>query len=121
MVTAKADLTGYTGRKEYGMKKKFRKYYVSLYELYPIYEPAEGGYYYDGCEYKGSLYECKSLKKARWLLKKEISYLQEEYGEDSVYKWGLGVRTQSKYIGDGEIIRIETRKASGESGYKPYC
>ena len=108
------------------MKKKFRKYYVSLYELYPIYEPAEGGYYYDGCEYKGSLPACKTLKKARRLLRKQIQYLQEEYGEDKVYEWGWaghlwGVRTQSKYIGEGTVIRIETRKASGESGYKPYC
>ena len=25
-----------------------RKYYVSYYEAFPIFEPAEGGYYYEG-------------------------------------------------------------------------
>mgnify|MGYP003295293821 CR=1 FL=1 len=25
------------------------KYYLTYYEEYPIYEPAEGGYYYAGC------------------------------------------------------------------------
>ena len=24
-------------------------YYLTYYEEYPIYEPAEGGYYYSGC------------------------------------------------------------------------
>ena len=24
------------------------KYYLTYYEAYPIYEPAEGGYYYEG-------------------------------------------------------------------------
>ena len=102
------------------------KYWVSTYELYPIYEPAEGGYYYDGVEYMGSLKPCKSLKKARRLLRKAITELQEIYGEEKVYEYGWsghlwGARTKSKYIGEGTIVRIETRRAGGERGYTPYC
>ena len=99
------------------------KYYVSTYELYPIYEPAEGGYYYDGLDFKYSI-ECNSLKKARRVLRKMIAELKD-YGED-VYDFGFaghlwGARTESKYIGEGTVIHIETRNRKNERGYVPYC
>jgi hypothetical protein len=52
-------------------KKKRRRYYVSLYEGYPIYEPAESGYYYEG-ERLVNCITVGSLKRARRVMKREV-------------------------------------------------
>ena len=44
-------------------------YYVTYYEEYPIYEPAEGGYYYAGSR-NVSVREFKSWRKARQFFNK---------------------------------------------------
>ena len=98
-------------------KKKTKKtwYYVSWYDKYPIYEPAEGGYYYEGldcaCWYKfGSLARAKKWLK-RWA---------EEYG----YELSGNERhayEESHYIGEGTVIHIETVQGIHTCGYVPYC
>ena len=47
-------------------------YYVTYYEEYPIYEPAEGGYYYAGSQ-NVLVREFKSWRKARQFSTKQRS------------------------------------------------
>ena len=97
------------------MKKNKRTwYYVSYYEEYPIYEPAEGGYYYAGNELIES-YRVRTLAKARRLLKR----LAQEYSlvqRDKNY-----ANEHSKYIGEGRSMRIETIQGINERGREVYC
>lgn len=92
------------------MKKAKRFYYVSYYEDFPIYEAAEGGYYYPGTELI-ACYKVGSLKRARSLYKKLLSeYDLPENGRES-----------GRYIGDSRMLKIETIAGKHESGYIPYC
>lgn len=87
------------------MKKAKRFYYVSYYEDFPIYEPAEGGYYYPGTELIDS-YKTGSLKSARRLYKKLLAeYELPENGIESGH-----------YIGDSRMLRIETVQGKQERG-----
>ena len=91
-------------------------YYLTHYCEYPIYEPAEGGYYYAGRE----VYEhYKFLTKwgARRKLKKMQAEL-EEYGwiVDKDEAW-----LPSKYIGEEEQWYIERKLGSHTSGRQIYC
>lgn len=100
-------------------KKKRRWYYVSYYEEYPIYEPAEGGYYYAGNVLQFT-HRVGSLKKARKLLKKYIEDAEQYHrpydyiGKNYAYKDG------GDYIGRGRELRIETVPGRRERGYVPY-
>lgn len=95
--------------------------YVSHYSLYPIFEPAEGGYYYDGIQLDGSV--CVStLQKAKERLEKEA----KEYGYE-VLRDGYDSRKavsddyNGRYVGEGSFIIIESRKGMYTQGRKPYC
>lgn len=95
-------------------KKKRTRYFVSLYEAYPIYEPAEGGYYYEG-EHLVESFMVGSLKKARRIMRREAERMEyTNIGFNSCSKHG-------EYIGDSEYIYIETVKGIHEHGYRPYC
>lgn len=96
------------------VKKKRRRYYVSLYESYPIYEPAEGGYYYEG-EHLVDCIAVGSLKRARRVMKREA----EELGFTSIGKNFSSLR--GEYIGESDYIYIETVKGIHEHGWHPYC
>lgn len=110
------------------------RYYVQMYTEYPIYEPAEGGYYYAGkCaedmtenEFDG--FETALGKAINW-----IWMLNENAPDDE--KWVilntsfyeekgrcLIAYKPSKLIGDGAQIYIESEDAykKGERGWKPY-
>ena len=99
--------------------------YLTHYEEYPIYEPAEGGYYYAGNEVVAS--ERFSKRKAR----AEIKNLWEELQEENEYltdgeKWilcndGNKIQRYGYYIGEGESYVIERRQGSEEKGWHPYC
>lgn len=95
-------------------KKKRRRYYVSLYESYPIYEPAEGGYYYEG-EHLVDCIIVGSLKRARRIMKREAN----ELGFTSIGKNFSSLR--GEYIGESDYIYIETVKGIHEHGWHPYC
>lgn len=91
--------------------------YVSYYENYPIYEPAEGGYYYEGRTL------VKSERLSRRQAKKQFSEIVKEalQDEDWVYDGHWKVYEKSNYIGEGSFYCIEKKKGSHISGYKPYC
>ena len=96
------------------MKKERRIYYVSVYENYPIYEAAEGGYYYEGREFRQTI-RTYSLKKARRVMRKVANeYELECVGRNMAW-------TDGKYIGEGFTVRIETKVGSYNKGYEPYC
>lgn len=92
---------------------------VSHYEEYPIYEPAEGGYYYTGTE----LVETERLSRRQ--AKKKFAKIVEELSNDEMDDWTYDgewrITRYSKYIGEGEFWCIERREGSHESGWKPYC
>ena len=103
-----------------------RMYYVCEYNQYPIYEPAEGGYYYEGTELVRHK-KTRSLKKARrWLREwaKDYYEWEEELTEDAkeyIDNANNHIYYMTKYIGEGVEWHIETRFGKNEHGYVPYC
>ena len=115
--------------------------YISHYQEYPIYEPAEGGYYYPGNQLVRSERKSKrACKKELLRIWEECRKENEEYGfkEDNLKEWDeIRRRTHnypwifnrkhnyiskgSHYIGEGESILIERKQGSQESGRVPYC
>lgn len=115
--------------------------YISHYEEYPIYEPAEGGYYYAGNQL------VESERKSKRACKKNLLEIWEEckkdneergFREDNVDDWDTIRRNTgeypwrfnrkynriyrgSRYIGEGESFIIERHQGSEESGWQPYC
>lgn len=105
-------------------------FYVSYITEYPIYEPAEGGYYYAGTVVE-ECYKFDTWKKANKKYQKMRKAFLEYYGADDegireyvcggVSKYGgSGVYYASKYIGEGARVEI-TRKEPREKGWEPYC
>lgn len=112
------------------------KWYVSLYELYPIYEPAEGGYYYNGVQLADS-YEFKTRKGAmRKLTKIERSIMRDSdtlnqyplrwngFKRENTPDWSndhtwFGVTSQ--YVGEGFFWQLERTQGMSESGRQSYC
>ena len=91
--------------------------YLTHYEEYPIYEPAEGGYYYAGqqpCEF----YRLNSIKQAKRKLAKMRKELENEGFVVDVNN--LYVNRYSKYIGGGESWYIEKSYGQNRSGWHPY-
>ena len=89
--------------------------YLTHYKEYPIYEPAEGGYYYAGNE-ANEYYRLNSIKQAKRKLdkmRKELEADGFEVYEDRAYLY-------SKYIGKSECWRIEKVYGSDESGRQIY-
>lgn len=90
--------------------------YLSHYTEYPIYEPAEGGYYYAGVQLETS--ERLSKRQAKMQLKK----LADECSDGNWYFNGANIlRRSSKYIGDEEFYCIERRCGSHVSGVVTFC
>ena len=92
--------------------------YITHYEEYPIYEPAEGGYYYAGNQVVG--YERVSKRKAR----KMMAEIWNDVKDDE--NWhicddGNMIWRHSKYIGEGESYVIERKRGKYTKGWKPYC
>lgn len=109
--------------------------YLTYYEEFPIFEPAEGGYYYSGNAVVS--YERLSERAA----KKKLMALYEELKEnddepDSRYsgvpilrgsydRWELinnnRLVRHSSYIGQGMSYVIERKLGSETMGRVPYC
>lgn len=90
-------------------------YYLTHYQEYPIYEPAEGGYYYAGRE-PYEHYRFLTKWGARRQLAKMLAELEEEgfvVDKERAYLF-------SKYIGEGESWLIERKYGSHESGRQIY-
>lgn len=106
-------------------------YYVSVITEFPIYEPAEGGYYYAG-EDVAECYSFSSFRKARQRYKKIAEKFKEWYSDEpervhefncgGCNKYGNGscIWYDSRYIGDGERVQI-TRYVPQYKGWQPYC
>lgn len=92
-------------------------YFLTYSEYYPIYEPAEGGYYYSG---KSICYmeTATTFRKARLKMRKLLKNNDLETSWISTNKLSFGFT--GKYIGEGWICEI-TRKPVKEYGYTPYC
>ncbi|MBD5534544.1 MAG: hypothetical protein HDQ99_02570 [Lachnospiraceae bacterium] len=115
--------------------------YISHYEEYPIYESAEGGYYYAGNQL------VKSERKSKRACKKELMEIWKQCEKDNIengftednedewsditsmtheYPWFLDkehnyIYKDSYYIGEGESYIIERKQGSQRSGWQPYC
>lgn len=99
------------------LEKNDFPFYVTYYQEYPIYEPAEGGYYYAGME---AIYS-----KGFDTREEAEEHLREVAANEYDSGWGNiknGVARRGKYIGEGEQIVIETRRdyLSQEKGWEPY-
>lgn len=99
-------------------------YFVTTYSLYPIYEPAEGGYYYEGVEIRNSR-AFQSRRKAKQYINK-LYRLEIACGENQDKYWfaqpdntlfGCG----SKFIGEGWYVTLERKQGAEEKGWEPYC
>lgn len=98
--------------------------YLSYYEEYPIYEPAEGGYYYAGNKL------VKSERMSERQAKKRLAEIWEEVQKGNeilpeVEQWVMdgnrrGIYRSNRYIGEGESYIIERHKGSEERGWQPY-
>ena len=115
--------------------------YISHYEEYPIYEPAEGGYYYAGNQLVESERKSKrACKKELLRIWEECQKENEELGfrednksewaaircETSTYPWCINKERNKIYkggylIGEGESFVIERKQGSQAHGYEPYC
>ena len=101
---------------------------VAVYEEYPIYEPAEGGYYYEGrnCVMFDTYdtYE-EALREYRNRRAEVIDVYGDRCYEVNDYSTHTGKTTwlYSKYIGDGAQVRLERpwEFKTLECGWKPYC
>ena len=100
------------------------RYYVTLYNKYPIYEPAEGGYYYEGREI-GWSFPFQEYRKARRFLKKcfkdcvACGDTKDEYWHENASHSRFGV--SSKYVGEGWYVTLERKQGSEVKGWTPYC
>lgn len=95
-------------------------YYITYSQEYPIYESAEGGYYYAGKENiwteKFSTFR-KAKLRMRKLLKKYLN--EDDVNIISFNNQCFGY--QSRRIGEGWKIELTKDKLPEEHGYKPYC
>ena len=115
--------------------------YITHYEEYPIYEPAEGGYYYTGNQIaeteRLSKNQCRKVLNKIWEDCKQHNLAwygaevpktdRDEYG-NRIYPWmriktrkGIRIVKGSRYIGEGESYIIEKHKGSEIEGWHPYC
>lgn len=114
---------GYIIAEEIQKPEEKYPYYVTLYYLYPIYEPAEGGYCYNGVDI-GASYGFQTRKKAIKFLRKRRKECLEE--DRNVKGWfdhinSFGVYNRNGYIGEGGFWQLERKQGAARSGYQPYC
>ena len=99
-----------------GVEKHDFPFYVTYYEEYPIYEPAEGGYYYEGVQATSS-WGFNSKDEALEFLENIIKEDDDDWEEMSD-----GYINHSRYIGESRYYVVEPRNAylSKERGWHPY-
>jgi len=110
--------------------------YFSYYQEYPIYEAAEGGYYYSGNELVMS--KAVSKRKAKKLMEKyKRELIDDVIGRGEKPEWmesksfkeghslimepGFELYKRGHYKGEGESYVIETKKGIHERGQIPFC
>ncbi len=107
------------------------KYIVQHYSRYSIYEPAEGGYYYEGMEPDGEPIIRETRAEAIEALRELVAEYNEGmahesegylfFGENDKSAWATS--GNHKYIGDGEEYYVEpmNRRGRHRKGRVPYC
>lgn len=124
------------------MKK--HKVHISYYDEFPIYEPAEGGYYYAGAGLSSttklmSKTEARAKMDEYWneckkenfdMYGKEDDFARSTYGNaidennNYIYPWVRAswdyIFKESKYIGEGAFIIVERKLGHSRKGYVPY-
>ena len=107
-------------------------FYVTHYEEYPIYEPAEGGYYYSGREWTEAT-DKESRRQAHrdldWYWENVCKPANEHLPVQEQWQYFRGrvngqlpmIRKNSRYIGEGEFYCMEKRLGSHECGRQVYC
>lgn len=93
--------------------------YLTHYTEYPIYEPAEGGYYYSG-QTADSFYRLNSVKQAKRQLEKMRKELEEDGFVVCTHNNICEAYRRSKYIGYGELWIMEKVYGSKNRGWHPY-
>ena len=105
-------------------------FYVNWLEYFPIYCPAEGGFYVSGQQIVLQK-KCKTLKQANRVFAKWLRAFREEYNNDyyryseiirgGVTKYGTGSSciATTKYIGEGGELNI-TRTPEKELSHYIY-
>jgi len=107
------------------------KYIVQRYQRYAIYEPAEGGYYYDGLwadehysKYAQKAEAISALLKLVTESNEALSNLPQARGYLILDPSGTKAYSiNHKYIGDGCEFYVEpiNRRGRHSKGYVPYC
>jgi rubrerythrin len=92
-------------------------FYVTYYSEYPIYEPAEGGYYYAGRDAVWSQ-GFNSEEEARQFLNDFIVEDGEDWEQDQDGRYTV----HGKYIGQDQTIKLEPNQdyLSAIAGWHPY-
>ncbi len=109
-----------------------KKYTIQQYSRYPIYEPAEGGYYYEGLEPDNDedemfVYDTKvdAIDTLRIFVVEENAQIAAN-GEGYLVLSSDGTCAYSinhKYVGEGEEYYVEplNRRGQHTKGHVPYC
>lgn len=107
---------------EYDFPRNLEKidypFYVTYYAEYPIYEPAEGGYYYAGNDAIWS--EGFNTEEEAWEYADKYVEQDDEWGEWQ--KFTDGYKLDGKYIGQNQYVVVEPKKAylGMVKGWEPY-
>lgn len=111
------------------------KVYLTYYEEYPIFEPAEGGYYYAGNEMveseefqsvEDALNEARKAVEEDGVLEMcdvdadEVEMNLMEYQYNGWKPCTTVAFEQSRYIGEGRTLQIELKQGCAEQGWHPY-
>lgn len=89
--------------------------YLTHYCEYPIYEPAEGGYYYSGKE----AYESFTFL-TKWGAKRHLAKMKANLEEEGFITYKDHAYLPSKYIGGCESWVIERTYGSKNRGKQVY-
>lgn len=89
--------------------------YLTHYQEYPLYEPAEGGYYYAGNE----AFESFTFL-TKWGAKRHLAKMKANLEEEGFVVYDNRAFLPSKYIGEGESWRIEKKYGSHNRGKQIY-
>lgn len=106
------------------------KYYLTYYEAYPIYEHAEGGYYYEGrsaekwCESENLNEILNSISNIADMFEIELFELETSDIIESLKEWGdvtVGYY-RGRYIGENRYLLLEDEEhfQSYEAHWHPY-
>ena len=101
--------------------------FVTCYHKIAIYEPAEGGYYYDGQVYawKERVRHGGVKRRIRQLYNMMVEDIKDRgcHWEAWISEDERSCGIRGPHIGDGCIVQAESKHKVGkdEQGYVPYC